>query len=131
MSARARAAPKATKWRRVGRLRGRMVVVTQLVARVPSMTTPAQAEMRRTAGRLKREPVLVSSDLSEREIGAEENSGGKLFPVVETKPTTADGQHEETATTVKVYSDSILLTIRETGQMPPMCKNMLLPMPVS
>jgi hypothetical protein len=75
--------------------------------------------------------MVVSSDLSEREIGAEENSGGKLFPVIETKSTTADDQHEETAATVKVYSDSILLTIQETGQMPPMCKNMLLPMPVS
>ncbi len=79
-------------------------MVTQLVARVPSVTTPAQAEMRRTAGRLKREPVLVSSDLSEKEIGAEENSGENLFPVIETKSTTADDQHEETAATVKVYS---------------------------
>jgi len=50
------------------------------------------------------EPVVVSSDLSEKDIGAVETSGGKLFPVMETRSTTADDQHEETAATVKVYS---------------------------
>ena len=86
MSARARAAPEATKRRRVERLMRKMVVVMKLVEWVPSMTTPAQAEMRRTAGRLKREPMVVSSDLSEREIGAEENSGGIFFLSLKPRP---------------------------------------------